>query len=53
MSTAQAVVVAVGSGGADTSSFHLYPRFQQQQGMLGNAAHRPVVVSCDVVEDYG
>ena len=53
MSTPQAVAVAVGSGGADTSSFRPYPRFQQQQGMLGNAAHRPVVVSRDVVEDYG
>ena len=53
MSRPQAVVVAVGSGGADTSSFCPCPHFQQQQGMLGNAAHRPIVVPCDVIEDCG
>ena len=53
MSTLQAVMVAVGSGGADTSSFHPCPCFQQQQGMLGNAAHHPIVVSLTVIEDCG
>ena len=53
MSILQAVVVAVGSSGADTSSFRPCPHFQQQQGMLGNATHRPVVVPCDVIEDCG
>ena len=53
MSTLQAVMVVVGSGGADTSSFHPCPHFQQQQGMLGNATHCPVVVSHNVIEDCG
>ena len=53
MSTLQAVMVAVGSSGADTSSFHPCPCFQQQQGMLGNAAHHPIVVSLNVIEDCG
>ena len=53
MSIPQAVMVVVGSGGADTSSFCPCPHFQQQQGMLGNATHCPVVVPRDVIKDCG